>query len=105
LTNKEKPIIFSTEMVCAVLDGRKTQTRRVIKPHIPNRVITKAEYGNVLNLPGLHWKVQYNDTIPTYIDVVKPRYQPGDMSWKTTQKRILTWVWVYTFERVDTPQK
>ena len=88
---KERPILFSAPMVRAILEGKKTQTRRVIKPQPENLVEGKA-----INIPygyypdrffgGNLWtywgpkgsKDQGKCTLPLF---KCPYGQPGDRLW------------------------
>lgn len=56
-----KPILFNTEMVRAILDGRKTQTRRVLKPQPQSYSFDGRAY------------------IFDEGELPKPQYQPGDV--------------------------
>ena len=77
---KERPIIFSTEMVRAILEGRKTQTRRVITSkrklfnNAPNEwVISHIEMGN-------EWEFKDIKTLADY-HILCPYGQVGDRLW------------------------
>ena len=72
---KERPIIFSADSIRAILEGRKTQTRRVIKPQpvLKNRIWEWHTGGwsngcNPVFLPG---HGMYN----------RMPYKPGDRLW------------------------
>ena len=83
----EKPILFSTPMVKAILEGRKTQTRRVIKPQphdVPigaymdtyNKDYTKFTLWTIDNRMCLGCGGNIKDTAHW-----KPIYIPGDILW------------------------
>lgn len=75
---KMKPILFNTEMVRAILAGRKTETRRVIKVENPDEWDSENDCRN-------H---EWGATVPCYISRIKsteqigvlyPKYDVGDV--------------------------
>jgi hypothetical protein len=91
---KEKPILFSTDMIKAILDGRKAMTRRVIKPQpkgewaapgrtmcpygkIGDRLWVRETFG-ICDFPGTdtsfgHRKILYKADGETHYDIGKWR--------------------------------
>jgi hypothetical protein len=77
---REKPILFSGEMVRAILEGRKTQTRRVVK--LTNWVI---EHDTIIGQCDGHLKLVQQAKVTGAIlreeHLVCPYGQPGDRLW------------------------
>ena len=64
-----KPILFNTDMVQAILEGRKTVTRRAIKPQPEGELRPMGQ--------GSCWPGYFADTGEER--VLRPPYQPGDV--------------------------
>jgi hypothetical protein len=82
-----KPILFNTEMVRAILDGSKTQTRRILKPQPPEWI--GKLYGPEMYTPAIEDKDGYivpgDDIYGVYDNSgdygTKCPYKPGDILW------------------------
>ncbi|MDX7275307.1 morphogenetic protein [Serratia marcescens] len=76
---KERPVIFNGEMVHAILDGRKTQTRRVINPQPTLSERTGFNWNGAAYGIGS----TYRDTVRNFANCFKvcPFGQVGDRLW------------------------
>lgn len=89
-----KPILFNTEMVRAILDGRKSCTRRVIKPQpdekhtYPLGFVTDSTEKKEVGCFGFGI-----DEYGGSIKYVKPPYQPGDILYVRE-----TWQYLYELD-------
>lgn len=78
MANRERPILFNREMVRAVLDGRKTQTRRIMNPQPEFEQGYEAPHEHEI---GIFWKDEESlDSIEHLISLC-PYGKPGDELW------------------------
>ena len=77
----ERPIIFSAPMVRAILDGRKTQTRRVLKEQ------PAAGVGPwpIARVPGGPRVFEWRSKFGRHVGYVRLPYAPGDRLWVCEQ--------------------
>lgn len=80
-----RPIIFSGPMVLAILDGRKTQTRRIIVPKHGGVITGPASDGGAIEaFGGGAWHEA------SRMEVRRCPHQPGDKLWVREKFRIGT---------------
>jgi hypothetical protein len=75
---KERPIIFTADSVRAILEGKKTMTRRVI---MPQPILHNTCDGQFIDWRSMVTKVRNKDIIHDYMTNRCPYGQPGDSLW------------------------
>lgn len=88
----ERPIIFSAGMVRAILDGRKTMTRRVVKPQ-PTSTTNLVEWNSAESaFVPWSWHTGGSSTggSRTGAPFRCPYGAPGDRLWVRERQRVLT---------------
>jgi hypothetical protein len=81
---KERPILFSTEMVKAILDGKKTQTRRIVKLTSPRLEQFCIKEGEPFPFYFRRQRDAVWDSFATMDDLAArhcPYGKPGDLLW------------------------
>lgn len=79
-----KPILFNTEMVQAILDGRKTATRRAVKPQFALDADGKKHAFGDIDGNIFIWADK-----PNIKTVIHPPYSPGNILYVRETWRIL----------------
>lgn len=102
MSTNERPIIFSAPMVRAILEGRKTQTRRVMKPQpilavMEHKAAAALKACRAIGLvpdgkqPHWQWRGTFSMPWPQCIVRRCPYGQIGDRLWVRETWRIGAW--------------
>lgn len=81
--NKERPILMSAPMVRAILDGHKTQTRRIVMPSRHQRTYVRQTWGERVPTP-IEWNEMAHDAakiLSHQAISACPYGPPGDHLW------------------------
>lgn len=77
----ERPILFSTEMVRAIQEGKKTQTRRLVKPQPEKGVHIHISEATVLSGSNKTTYIFSNPNGTEIVQVQCPYGKVGDTLW------------------------